>query len=639
MAYLALYREWRPRIFGEIIGQEHITRTLKNAVSAGRVGHAYLFCGARGTGKTTTARVLAKALNCPRREAAKPCNQCEVCRAVDEGFSMDVIEVDAASNRGIDEIRELREKINFAPATGKYRVYIIDEVHMLSNDAFNALLKTLEEPPRHGVFILATTEPHKVPLTILSRCQRFDFRRIVPADIIRRLKEVAAGAGLAVEEEALRLIARSADGGLRDALSILDQAAAFGGMKVTAEDVRDILGTVRGDALARMTGHLAAGEAGPALRLAAELAGEGKDLRLFAKELAGYLRALLLEKIAPGAAAGETWDDAGQMAAWAAAFTEEGLLRAVEIMAGVEQGMRFSTLPGVVLEVALVKACRPGSFNDVSALAARLAVLEKKLGEPAGRPSEIMDFPCTGKGWPPGATFLPPKQIREPAAGEKAARPGGAGQGPVAPAPFAAEVDGAARPAAPGRQETMATGTSPPGQGESTKSRPAPLGREDVAVKQAALLGREEVAATRTAPPRREEAALKGGIGEGGVSLEQVRESWYNIMETLRSERLPLYFNFTKAAPMAVKGRGLVVGFPEGEDLSREMAEQNKKYLEELLGRFFKGEWQVAFSTYQGKVGLPGKRPAAGKEPVADVKRRFGGEEINLEEGSGGTLF
>lgn len=563
MSYLALYREWRPRTFGEIIGQEHITRTLKNAVEAGRVGHAYLFCGARGTGKTTTAKVLAKAMNCSCREGPEPCNRCGSCVAITEGVSVDVIEVDAASNRGIDEIRDLREKIKFAPAAGPFRVYIIDEVHMLTNEAFNALLKTLEEPPRHGVFILATTEPHKVPLTILSRCQRFDFRRIPPADIIDRLKVVAAGAGLTVEEEALRLIARAAEGGLRDALSILDQGAAFGELKITAQDVHNILGTVRVDALSRMAGYLAAGETGPALCLIGELTGEGKDLRLFAREMAAYLRALLLEKISPGASSGEAWDDSPQMATRAAAFSEEALVHAVERMAAAEQDMKWSTLPAVLLELALVKVCRPGTRNDLSALAARLAALEEKCKA----------LPLPGAQVPHDTGVVKDS----PLSGKKPSRSPGPGK--------TAEV-------------------SPPQRQEPVEKKPA------------------------------------GPQESGAVPLEQVRESWGGIMETLRKERLPLYHNYLKAVPLVVKGRGLVVGFPEGEDLVKGMAErpENKKYLENLLGKVFKGEWQVAFRFYQGKISLPQRAPAA-PSPVLDVKRRFGGEEINLEDDSDGTLF
>ncbi len=615
MAYMTLYREWRPRTFREIIGQEHITRTLRNAVEAGRVGHAYLFCGTRGTGKTTTARVLAKAINCPRREGAEPCNRCSGCKAVDEGISLDVIEVDAASNRGIDEIRDLREKIKYAPTTGPFRVYIIDEVHMLSSDAFNALLKTLEEPPRHGLFILATTEPHKVPLTILSRCQRFDFRRIIPADIIRRLKEVAAGAKLEVEEDALSLIARAAEGGLRDALSILDQAAAFGGTRVTAEDVHNILGTVRVDALSRMAGHLAAGEAGPALLLAAELAGEGKDLRLFARELAAYMRMLLLEKLSPGAAAEEAWGESAQVAARSAEFTEEELLRAVEIMAGAERNMKYSTLPGVVLELALVKICRPEVTGDMSSFAARLSAVEEKLKVLAGQ--ERL----------PGRAKVVPRPVsrrafKSPRENIKHSPPGIKSTGH-------AEI--------PNKPET------PPLQANPDSSVVAPFegnGPVEFEQKRPVEPARLEVSATREVQEEPPLQQAEASTGEGAVTLEQVRESWENIINTLRSERLPLYHNYLKAVPLAVKDRRLLVGFPEGEILPREMAElpDNKKYLEGLLGKLFKGEWSVAFKYYKGKMAMPGKRQVP-KEPASDVMRRFGGEEIKLEDDVKGTLF
>ena len=561
MTYLALYRKWRPQTFGDIIGQEHIIRTLKNAVESGRTGHAYLFCGTRGTGKTTTAKVLAKALNCPEREGPEPCNSCESCKNITDGLSVDVIEIDAASNRGIDEIRDLREKIKFAPAMAKFRVYIIDEVHMLTNEAFNALLKTLEEPPRHAILILATTEPHKVPLTILSRCQRFDFRRIEPADIIKRLSEVAAGAGLEVEEEALRLIARAAQGGLRDALSILDQGAAFGDMKVTAADVHNILGTVRIDALSRMAGCLAAGETGPALNLVADLMFEGKDLRFFAREMAGYLRALLLEKIVPGSSAREAWGDPAAMTAQAAAFSMEGLLRAVEFMAGTEQEMKWSSQPGIVLELALVKACRAGIITGESSLSARLEAVEEKLRSaiPAVTPDRTGSMPVASSG----------------------------GNKPVAD-------------------------TSPAKTIETS------------------------------APPNRAESAgeTDPGTREVGITLERVKESWGEIMNIMRRERLPLYHNYSKAQPLAVKGRSLVVGFPEGEDLAREMADRQdqKKYLESLLGRFLKGEWQISFKSYHGKADPPGKRIDSG-DKVLDVKRRFGGEEIILDGEDEGSLF
>ncbi|MDH7571083.1 MAG: DNA polymerase III subunit gamma/tau, partial [Armatimonadota bacterium] len=248
--YVSLYRKYRPQRFGDLVGQEQITRILQNALESGRVAHAYLFCGPRGTGKTTTARLLAKALNCEKGPTRDPCNVCVPCQRIAAGSALDVIEIDAASNRGIDDIRELRDKVKYTPAEARYKVYVIDECHMLTTEAFNALLKTLEEPPPHVLFVLATTDPQKVPATILSRCQRLDFRRGAVNDLVARLAVVAKGEGLQVDEEALLLIARAGDGSWRDAISVLEQVVAFGNGRITAEAVRSILGSVSADLIA-----------------------------------------------------------------------------------------------------------------------------------------------------------------------------------------------------------------------------------------------------------------------------------------------------------------------------------------------------------------------------------------------------
>lgn len=384
MAYLALYRQWRPQLFQDIIGQRHITQTIQNALIANQVAHAYLFCGPRGTGKTTMAKVLAKALVCQKRNSADPCNQCINCQEITTGVSMNVLEIDAASHRGIDDIKDLREKIKFAPVAGNKRVYIIDEVHMLTNEAFNALLKTLEEPPPHAVLILATTEPHKVPLTILSRCQRFDFHRISFKDLLSRLSDVAARASFQVEDGALQLIARAAEGGLRDALSMLDQAAAFGNNQITRENVHQILGTVQQEVLEEMTTALASRKTTAGLKLIDTLFTQGKDLYLFVRELTACLRRLLLWHIAPDMEKELTPAEKEALRNQATCFDQEQLKRVLYILTQVEQNMRWSTQPRVLLELALVQATSPqinntAADNITPALEQRIIALENKI--------------------------------------------------------------------------------------------------------------------------------------------------------------------------------------------------------------------------------------------------------------------
>lgn len=297
---VALYRQWRPQTFAAVVGQEHVTRTLKNALARGKVAHAYLFAGPRGTGKTSTARILAKALNCAGGPAPEPCNACASCAAITIGNSLDVLEIDAASRRGIDEMRELRERVKLAPVAARYKLYIIDEAHMLTTEAANALLKTLEEPPPRVFFVLATTEPHKMPVTILSRCQRFDFRRVQPSAIRARLEDVLSAMPDKATPAALDLIARAAEGSLRDALGILDQVLSLGLGEVTEDTVADLLGKVRLGALTRMIEFLRGGDTAGALRLIQEVDAAGKDIALFTRDLLALIREELLGELGQG---------------------------------------------------------------------------------------------------------------------------------------------------------------------------------------------------------------------------------------------------------------------------------------------------------------------------------------------------
>ncbi|QHQ60216.1 DNA polymerase III subunit gamma/tau [Anaerocolumna sedimenticola] len=382
MSYTALYRKFRPGDFNDVKGQDHIVTTLKNQVKADRIGHAYLFCGTRGTGKTTIAKILGKAVNCEHPVDGNPCNQCSICRSINNQTSMNVIEIDAASNNGVDNIREIIDEVRYSPTEGKYKVYIIDEVHMLSAGAFNALLKTLEEPPSYVIFILATTEAHKIPITILSRCQRYDFKRITIDTIAVRLTDLIQREGVEAEEKAVRYIARMGDGSMRDALSLLDQCIAFYfGQKLTFDNVLEVLGAVDIEIFARLLAIIRKGDVTGAMVLLEELIIKGKELTQFTVDFTWYLRNLLLVKTSDEAneIIEVSTDNLVILKQQAEEFDMETLIRYIRIFSDLSNQIKYASQKRVMVEVALIKLCKPQMETNYEDIINRLKIIEGKL--------------------------------------------------------------------------------------------------------------------------------------------------------------------------------------------------------------------------------------------------------------------
>ena len=579
MAYLALYRKWRPQLFEQIVGQEHITKTLQNALLAEKASHAYLFCGPRGTGKTSAAKVLAKALNCRQRSGAEPCNVCVNCREVTAGASMDVIEIDAASHRGIDEIRELREKIGFAPASGKYRVYIIDEVHMLTTEAFNALLKTLEEPPSHVVFILATTEPNKVPLTILSRCQRFDFHRLSNQHILGRLQEVIAETKAGAEEGALYLIARYAEGSLRDALSIWDQVSALGGSKVTLDDVHQLLGTVREDLLEEVARALGAGDTKLLLEIVSSLAEQGKDLRPFVRELMAFLRRILLQLVSSGVKEELSLAERERIAGITGILGREQLLGLLQMLGKTEQEMKWSSQPRILLEVALIRAAQTAVTGPDLDLVQRVARLEEISD--LIRKSTFNSFSAAKK-----------IDIKEEKAVEEKT------EEIVKEKTEELKELKELKEDKPQKKETA---------GRKKPARKTPVDQPDQAVPGAdqKSLSKQEIsaAAERAQEVRADESPLLKQeeinkvpeASDDEVFFGQVSSKWADFLEITKKTNLPMHMYLSRSWPERFKDGCLTIAFPRENEIFKEYLEttENMKSVLRLVTSFFKQDLNI----------------------------------------------
>jgi DNA polymerase-3 subunit gamma/tau len=384
MSYQALYRKWRPQVFADVKGQDHIVKTLQNQIGSGRIGHAYLFCGTRGTGKTTVAKILARAVNCEHPVDGSPCGECPSCRQIAAGTSLNVVEIDAASNNGVENIREIREQVQYPPTEGKYRVYIIDEVHMLSTGAFNALLKTLEEPPSYVIFILATTEVHKIPITVLSRCQRYDFRRITLDTITARLKELTEAENMPVEDKALRYVAKAGDGSMRDALSLLDQCAAFHfGETLTYEHVLDVLGAVDNSVFRDLFHAIRENRTKDCILKLEEMVVQGRELSQFVVDFIWFLRNLLLLKTADDAEdlLDMSEDNLAQMREDAALVDENTLMRYIRVFSELSNQIRFANQKRVLIELAFIKLTKPEMEQNMDSILERLEKLERMVEE------------------------------------------------------------------------------------------------------------------------------------------------------------------------------------------------------------------------------------------------------------------
>ncbi len=533
MAYIVLARKWRPLTFEDVAGQEHVTRTLMNALQQQRMGHAFIFAGPRGVGKTTAARLLAKALNCETQPAINPCNQCKSCKAVTEGHSLDVIEIDGASNRGIDEIRNLRENIRFSPASSRYKVYIIDEVHMLSKEAFNALLKTLEEPPAHAVFIFATTEIHRVPLTILSRCQRFDFKRIPTAVIADRLQQIAEFEKIPIDRDGLLLISRKAEGSMRDATSILDQLASSSVEALAVEKVQEALGLINEELFFEFTDLMPQKDDGAVIRFARAVFQQGHDLVNFLHGMEEHFRNLLIARATGSTQLLETSDYFKSLyQEKAALFTEKDLLHYIDILTQNEALLKYSENPQLILELLLLKL----THKPLSVALEELLELLKNLPDspaPAGSAP-----PAPNPGPQPGAPTPPPQPPSSSAPGA---------------APFKLPGDYPASVKEPSK-----------GRFDSLKKNSLPAS---------------------TTPSATAETEATVAANAPAVTLADVTGRWDQLIVAIKKEKIALSSFLQDGVPYKVEGRVLQIAFDPKTGFHMDHVQKNAPVIERVMAQ------------------------------------------------------
>ena len=579
MSYTVMARKRRPQAFETVVAQSHVTTTLQNAIRQGRVAQSYLFSGPRGTGKTTMARLLAMALNCEQGPTAEPCRECASCVAIRQGNSMDVLEIDGASNRGIDEIRQLREEVGYAASQGKRKVYIIDEVHMLTTEAFNALLKTLEEPPAHVVFVFATTEAHKVPETILSRCQRYNFRRIPPVAIVEELKMAVIEEGVTAEESALFLIARKADGGMRDALSLLDQVIAFSDADVTENAVQNLLGLIPRDVYFDLTQAIVDRNGARALEIVDQLAREGSDLGEFVAGLMAHFRHLLV-----ACAAGDLTDenlpeaDRKQYAEVAAQFEEADLVRMFNAVGELEAQIGRVNEPRFWLELTVMKLVQMTSSIDLQVLISRLEQLERGLksqGTVSGRaPTGTRQPLSRPKPLPKQNATLPEQDTR-------------------------AKVENSKLP-----PPTIAPKSSPPQQ--DGNGRPLPESTE------------EEI------PPMPEVSS-----GEP-PDFSVIKNKWEQLVQEIKSKKMSLGTFLAEGRPQSMDGRHLVVAFQKHREFHANQVRRSRAMIEEVALDVFGDTVTISCEVVydDNKEQIVEEKGAEEDERVQMVMQVFSGEVI-----------